>query len=835
MVTFKLTADDWQSVRDRYPEPFGPDDQIRGQHHQTADHPSTSGGNNRRARDPNPPEPSGSHPSRNSNLSGQQPRGDYPRNNRQQRMGGGGDPPSNPPGGGGGGGPPSDGGDPERTDSEDGNPRRHINRSDNRSDSAREQGPSNFGQTRYTSADTTFSEKEIFTYNPTPLTQVEILRAAFQRFEDLIVFQLLGTSSDNLTASNLRKTLLQSIPKPEFYYGNNNDYVAFDEWVRSLVRWLALAGLCGPERRWSESRGDWILTSIDIQRTNIIGTLVKGDAAIWFNDYVEAIPLNFDRNNPTQGRMSFMEVVSGIYRRFIHDASLTHVAEKLKDVRYTASGGIKGVFSAMVRYAKCMPSPPDVYSFKQQLMLKLPETMADDMTGIHGVTAEASSVNDLMQAALACERSFVAKKYYQKLKEENKRAKRRRSRSRSKERKRNGKKKERERSPSPSRLQKVDGHRYKVKPNTPWDSKIRSNQYNKEPNQYNGRRNIDRFNKPTDKRPEQSSVPGRLYRMIDTKGSGKARLFQMVEVSDAEEEGSGTGSDNVLSDNEMLAAMNSGSEPEQSDNESDPWGGSQYSSDASEHFGFMRERFTSMHEVSDDESENVSSESEYKEPSDDQAYDEILCLNFTEYLCTMKIDEKGVEPTLEPERIRVPHYGKRPKRTADDNRCLSAFVEINGLKAFVLFDSGSTADAISPDFAKHAKIRVFQLENPVTLQLGTKGSRSKINHGCISKYTLTTHDRPIQMKGYFDVANVDRYDAVVGTVFMRRHGISLNFEDDSIRIKGKPIPSLSEGEEVRELARRNAKRVSTRFEIPNRGELDVKKRPVKHGLATKSK
>ncbi|KAF9254710.1 hypothetical protein L218DRAFT_878933, partial [Marasmius fiardii PR-910] len=136
--------------------------------------------------------------------------------------------------------------------------------------------------------------------------------------------------------------------------------------------------------------------------------------------------------------------------------------------------------------------------------------------------------------------------------------------------------------------------------------------------------------------------------------------------------------------------------------------------------------------------------------------------------------------------------GKRPKRTVEENRCLSAFIEINGLKAFVLFDSGSTADAISPDFARASKLRVFQLENPVTLQLGTKGSCSKINHGCISSYKLGTGSRAVHSKSYFDIANVDRYDAVVGTVFMRKHGISLNFEDDSIRVKGTPIPSLSE-------------------------------------------
>ncbi|KAF8236147.1 hypothetical protein L208DRAFT_1253068, partial [Tricholoma matsutake] len=33
---------------------------------------------------------------------------------------------------------------------------------------------------------------------------------------------------------------------------------------------------------------------------------------------------------------------------------------------------------------------------------------------------------------------------------------------------------------------------------------------------------------------------------------------------------------------------------------------------------------------------------------------------------------------------------------------------------------------------------------------------------------------------YFDVINIDQYDAIVGTVFMRKHGIMLDFEQDKL-------------------------------------------------------
>ncbi|KAJ3743809.1 hypothetical protein DFH05DRAFT_1360495, partial [Lentinula detonsa] len=128
---------------------------------------------------------------------------------------------------------------------------------------------------------------------------------------------------------------------------------------------------------------------------------------------------------------------------------------------------------------------------------------------------------------------------------------------------------------------------------------------------------------------------------------------------------------------------------------------------------------------------------------------------------------------------------------------------INGVLAFVLFDSGSTADAVSPDFARISHIKPFQLENPVTLQLGTKGSRSRITFGCTSRYRILGGKHgDVTGKDYFDIANVDRYDAVLGTVFMRKHGIALDFERNVIRMSGKEIPTLTEGDENRELARR---------------------------------
>jgi hypothetical protein len=108
-----------------------------------------------------------------------------------------------------------------------------------------------------------------------------------------------------------------------------------------------------------------------------------------------------------------------------------------------------------------------------------------------------------------------------------------------------------------------------------------------------------------------------------------------------------------------------------------------------------------------------------------------------------------------------------------------------------LFDSGSTTDTVSPDFARVSNVPILRLEKPATLQLGCSGSRSKINFATISvvEFGSTT------TKNYLDIANLDKYDCILGTLFLRKHGISLDFEFQEIVIHGKlRIPALPEGE-----------------------------------------
>ncbi|KAJ7478316.1 hypothetical protein FB451DRAFT_1032372 [Mycena latifolia] len=125
--------------------------------------------------------------------------------------------------------------------------------------------------------------------------------------------------------------------------------------------------------------------------------------------------------------------------------------------------------------------------------------------------------------------------------------------------------------------------------------------------------------------------------------------------------------------------------------------------------------------------------------------------------------------------------------------CLAAMIRIGASQAYMLFDSGSNTDSITPEYAHATGLPRIRLDEQVILQLGCVGSRSKISYGTRA---------PIDFGGvrghlYLDQVNLDRYDGIIGTPFMNQHGIILDFAKREIKFPGgKFIPALSTLEEA---------------------------------------
>ena len=164
---------------------------------------------------------------------------------------------------------------------------------------------------------------------------------------------------------------------------------------------------------------------------------------------------------------------------------------------------------------------------------------------------------------------------------------------------------------------------------------------------------------------------------------------------------------------------------------------------------------------------------------------------------------KVVSSPENPSRAAMHPKIDRPRRSKAYESCLAAYVEINGMDAFTLFDSGSSADTISPDFARVGDVRVHTLDKPVPLQLGTVGSRASINYGTWTSIALGGRKED---RYYLDVVNIDRYDAILGAPFMRKFGIRLDFASNSIVVGDAAIEALLPEEEAALLKGRETRR-----------------------------
>ena len=112
-----------------------------------------------------------------------------------------------------------------------------------------------------------------------------------------------------------------------------------------------------------------------------------------------------------------------------------------------------------------------------------------------------------------------------------------------------------------------------------------------------------------------------------------------------------------------------------------------------------------------------------------------------------------------------------PKRDFKRFGVIEGYMRLDSNKAHVLLDGGSTLDLVSASFARVHKLQVFELKNPIRLQMATFGSRSSITHGARAELQVGDH----RETRYFDVVNLDRYQVILGTPFLREHGVLLNY------------------------------------------------------------
>ena len=90
---------------------------------------------------------------------------------------------------------------------------------------------------------------------------------------------------------------------------------------------------------------------------------------------------------------------------------------------------------------------------------------------------------------------------------------------------------------------------------------------------------------------------------------------------------------------------------------------------------------------------------------------------------------------------------------------------------------------ISPNFIRAAKIEPFPLDKPIGIQLTVMGSKSVINYGVNA--TIKYNEK--ELKEYFNIVNIDYYDAILGMEFLRKHEVIIDFMNNCLKIKDKVV------------------------------------------------
>ncbi|KAF5378265.1 hypothetical protein D9615_008695 [Tricholomella constricta] len=562
------------------------------------------------------------------------------------------------------------------------------------------------------------------------------------------------------------------VPMPEEYNGAPS-MEEFDTWLYSVLRWMEINQLGGQDR--------------ERERISYAGMYLKGAAAVWFTDNVDGI-------HRRRRDWTFKDVITGLYDRFIHEASLQDAYVGFERAVYSADGGINEFFHQLKRYAERMVMPPDPYTFKRRFMTGIPRYLRKEILN-RGFTAETSRMREILEAGLKIEQANRVLRGY-----DDYEAVARKS----------SEKKDTAVARAPMRTYE-GGSRPPYKPTGPGGQRSEPKSDGKKP-PATPAKGVDGGTKPSGEKRLACFDCGSLEhfarsRKCPKNKSSTARLNAVRDIVDDTSDTEVAGRSHDVRCGGERPAATAPVEPEESET---PLLGEQYESEGEdyaleqyEEYGSDDDRDTverlcfgrTLEDDSGEEGIPLLVEVSDSESEDEGEAAQMFAAN------TAAGTGTGTRPIVVKKSTRLL---KRPTRKAQERQCFTALVEINGLKAFTLFDSGCTAEAVSPEFAKVAKMKVHQLEEVVPLQLGTKGSRSVINYGT----TVPMKYEAIDAQVYFDIVNLDKYDAIIGVALMRQLEIELDFRHNCVRISGSPAPTFTVEEETREMARRSALRRS---------------------------
>jgi hypothetical protein len=139
-----------------------------------------------------------------------------------------------------------------------------------------------------------------------------------------------------------------------------------------------------------------------------------------------------------------------------------------------------------------------------------------------------------------------------------------------------------------------------------------------------------------------------------------------------------------------------------------------------------------------------------------------------------------------------PNMTKGPHQKVQIGHCPTAVLKVNGVNAFVYFDSGSELDTILPDFARAIGIKPMAKDASIKIRLATKGSTSTTSYEVEVNIDLgeATLEHPLE------VLNFDCWDIILGSYFCDCYNVCIDYKKKVVHIGDITIKTLSKDEEA---------------------------------------
>jgi hypothetical protein len=164
---------------------------------------------------------------------------------------------------------------------------------------------------------------------------------------------------------------------PDPYEGEDN-FEWMDSWLQGLLRYFKIHRLTGAGK--------------DRDRVLVTGTSLSGKAERWFSHEVEC-PTRITRD------WTFESVVIGLFQAFITTATAQQAMERYMQVRFSRDEGVMGFHRDLLTWAGRLAQYPDPYSFKRRLLNGLPDEYRHHLALYDGISAEHSSIDEIVQKA----------------------------------------------------------------------------------------------------------------------------------------------------------------------------------------------------------------------------------------------------------------------------------------------------------------------------------------------------------------------------------------------------------------------------------------------------